>query len=594
MEYFDLTKIGEDITKLANLDDSRLKYIYSIRTNDDFEFSNKPNCIYQYTTKDTPFSLEKSIFDSALHINYDYFQENFKEIIDKVCAILKGLVSNDISLDKELITKETIEAIAFNQNIHRVTLGLNDKYILEKDLYDILSKGTDIEEITTFDVDSELNDNYDSRLTARMNKNIGNSNVIIKHILNFDSFTIDSRDLLEALEVIKHRNKEFPLNTIIINITDSNDLKTFINYIVSIYKDVKIIFNLDFKNFNPDLLRDLTEYKNIVVKEDCHEITLDFAIKKELKIRELLEPVESIKDELSPFEIYTKLYQIAKEFKPYNEVEKGDDLDKSRTLSKLLFNEYIVCAGYANLLQEFCKRYDIDTYYMAVSVMLKDSKTVNDTAGHARLLVKMKDDKYGIDGLYVSDPTWDSNDFSRYNHILMTFDEIKRESKGEITFNAYDFFNVKNKEEFYALANNPAARLKLSYLPLKIKDFDEDSFEKICRVSTFSYDYNLEEASSLEKMANYCVNFHQKTISGNDILKSLITIYKLENPDIEDNQIIEYFKKIKDNLKEKEELRHPTIVTESVNEKIFDFYDNKYNDINIEELVTNKNKKPLV
>lgn len=590
MEYIDLTKTDEDITKLANLNDSRLKYIYSIRTNDDFEFSNKPNYICQYTTKDSPFSLEKSIFDSALHINYDYFQENFKEIIDKVCVILKGLVINDISLDKEFITKETMEAIVVNQNIHRVILGLNYKYRLEKDLYDILSKSDVIEEITTFDVDSELNDNYDSRLAARMNKNIGNSNVSIKHILNSNSFTIDSRDLLEVLEVIKHRNKELPLDTIIINITDYNDLKTFINYIVSIYKDVKIIFNLDFKNFNTDLLSDLTEYKNIVVKEDGHEITLDLAIKKELKIRELLEPVETIKNELSPFEIYTKLYKITKEFKPYNEVEKGDDLDKSRTLSKLLFNEYIVCAGYANLLQELCKRYNIDTYYMFVDVIQKNSKTVNDTAGHARLLVKMEDDKYGIDGLYVSDPTWDSNDFSRYNHILMTFDEIRRELKGEITFNAYDFLNVKNKEEFYALANNPAAKSKLSYLPLNIKDFDEDSFERICRVSTFHYDYNLNNANSLEKMADYCVNFHQEVISGNDILKALITIYKLENPDLEDNQIIEYFKKIKDCLKEKEESRHPTIVMESEDEKIFDFYDNKYNDVNIEELVTNKRK----
>ncbi len=590
MKYIYLAETNKDITVLDNINDSRLKYIYAIRTNDDFEFSNRPDYIYKYTTEDNPFSLEKSIFDSALHINYDYFQENSKEIIDKVCAIIKGLASNTISLDKEFITKETMEAIVVNQNIHRVTLGLNDKYILEKDLYDILSKSAVIEEITTFDVDSELNDNYDLRLTARMNKNIGNSNVSIKHILNSNSFTIDSRDLLEVLEVIKHRNEDLPLDTIIINITDYNDLKTFINHIVSIYKDVKIIFNLDFKNFNTDILSDLTEYKNIVVKEDGHEITLDLAIKKELKIRELLTPVESIKDELSPFEIYTKLYQITKEFKPYNEVEKGDDLGKSRTLSKLLFNEYIVCAGYANLLQEFCKRYDIDTYYMSVGVIQKDSKTVNDTAGHARLLVKMKDEKYGVDGLYVSDPTWDSGDYSRYNHILMTFDEIKRELKGEITFNAYDFLNVKNKEEFYALANNPAARSKLSFLSLNIKDFDEDSFEKICRVSTFHYDFYLNNADSLERMADYCVNFHQDAINGNDILRSLITIYKLENPNIEDNQIIEYFKKIKNNLKEKEDIDHPTIVMESEDEKIFDFYDNKYSDIDVEELVTSERK----
>ena len=178
-----------------------------------------------------------------------------------------------------------------------------------------------------------------------------------------------------------------------------------------------------------------------------------------------------IKDKLSPFELYTKLYQTAKDFKPYKEVNNGGNIDDSRNLSKLLFNEYIVCVGYANLLQEFCKRYNIETYYMTVSVVPKDTKDLNESRGHARLLVKMKDEKYGIDGLYVTDPTWDHTDNSKYNHILMTFDEINREINNEIIFNAYDFLNVKSKKEFYALANNPAARKKLSYLSFDIKEF---------------------------------------------------------------------------------------------------------------------------
>ena len=220
MKYIDLTQKRENIVKIANLDDSSLKYIASIRTNDDFEVSNNPNCIYQYTTKHNPFSLEKIMFNTNLHINYDYLQENYKELMDKVCAILKEHVGNYISLDKEFITKETMEAIAANQNINKVTLA------------------------------------------------------------------IDSKDLLEVLEVIKHRSKDIPLNTIVINITEYNDLKIFINHIVSIYKDVKIIFNIDFKNFNADVLSDLITYKNIVVNEENHEIDLDLAIKKELKIRD--------------------------------------------------------------------------------------------------------------------------------------------------------------------------------------------------------------------------------------------------------------------------------------------------------------------
>ncbi len=590
MEYIDCRKIDKDITKLANLEDDRLKYIFSICTNDNFQFTNKPGYIYYYTTKDEPFSLENSIFDSSLHINYDYYIDNTKEIIDKICSIIKSLTGDSISLCKEFITKETIESIVSNYNIKNVRLGFSDNYILEKNIYDILAKRLDIKEIVSFDVTDELSNNYDPRLTARMNKDIGNSDLKIKDLLNNSSFIVDSRDLLEVLEVIKHRTSEKDLNTITINITDYNNLNEFVREIIDKYKNVKIMLNIDFSNFKEDILNGLTEYENVVVKEESHEIPLELAIKKELKIRELLESVESIKDKLSPFEIYTKLYQIVKDFKPYKEVDKGDDLDKSRTLSKLLFNQYIVCAGYANLLQEFCKRYNIETYYMSVMVMPGYNKDLNKTLGHARLLVKMKDEKYDIDGLYVSDPTWDSNDNSKYNHILMTFDEIKRELKGEIPFNAYDFLNVKSKKEFYALANNPKARKYLNYLSFDIKDFDQDGFEKICKISSFNFDYYLENTTSLEKMADYCINFHQDIISGNSILKSLITIYKLENPSIDDKQIIEYFSKIKNNLKEREDIIHPTVVRESNKEKVFDFYDNKYSNVDVNDIVTNERK----
>ena len=590
MKYIDLTEVNKDVIKLVNLDDERLKYIRFISTNDDVTVFNNPHCIFQYTTKDSPFSLENSIFDSTLHINYDYFKEHDKEIMDRIATILKGLGSDEIFLSKEFITKEIVESIALNQNIHSVSLGLNGNYVLEKEIYNILIENPNIKKINTTFIDNDLEDVYDSRLTAKMHKKIGNSNLSVEDVFNDDFFTIDSRDLLEVLDVIKHRDKEKNLNRITINITDYSNLETFINYIVSRYQDIKIIFNLDFKNFDTDILNTLTNYKNIVVKEDAHDISLDLAIRKELKIREMLEPVESMKDELSPLEIYIKLYQITKEFKPYKEVDIEDDLFKSRSLSKLLFNEYIVCAGYTNLLQELCKRYEIETHDMSVLVMPNDTKDFNSVVGHARLLVKMKDDKYGIDGLYVSDPTWDSSDSSLYNHVLMTFDEIKREIKDEIPFNGYDFLNVKSKDEFYALANNPSARKKLKYLSFDIREIDKENYEKICKISTFKYDYNLENSDTLERMANYCVNFHQKIVSGYTILKALINLYKLENPEIEDRQIIEYFTEIKKNLIKAEDFGHPTIVTESENEKIYDFYDNKYNDVRIEELVTSERK----
>ena len=58
------------------------------------------------------------------------------------------------------------------------------------------------------------------------------------------------------------------------------------------------------------------------------------------------------------------------------------------------------------------------------------------------------------------------------------------------------------------------------------------------------------------------------------ILQHSVSIYKLENEDLDEMQIIDYFRKIKSNLQTREDISHPTILKENENEKIFDFYNN--------------------
>ena len=132
MEYVDLREIDNDIKTLSDLNDKELKYICSISTNDSFQFSNNPNCTYFYTTKKEPFSLENSIFDCCLHINYEYYKENFDEIIKKIFSIIKEITSNTITLYREFINEGTVKAIVSNSNIKNIRLGLNGDYILEK------------------------------------------------------------------------------------------------------------------------------------------------------------------------------------------------------------------------------------------------------------------------------------------------------------------------------------------------------------------------------------------------------------------------------------------------------------------------------
>ena len=80
-----------------------------------------------------------------------------------------------------------------------------------------------------------------------------------------------------------------------------------------------------------------------VVVNGIHE----FKSKKIKKDNELLElMVKDIKDSsYSPLEKYIAVYNIAKKFKAY--LESPNDKDESRYVDKLLYNDYMVCVGYA-------------------------------------------------------------------------------------------------------------------------------------------------------------------------------------------------------------------------------------------------------
>ena len=316
---------------------------------------------------------------------------------------------------------------------------------------------------------------------------------------------------------------------------------------------------------------------------DSEPLSFSRAIQTEEKIRSLLEPVMMIKDQLSPFELYTKLYEIVKDFKKYRMEEETMYYGKSRSVSEILFNDYIVCAGYVNLLQTFCKRFGLTTGYMPVSVMHDEQENPTIT-NHARLFVHLKDEKYDIDGVYISDPTWDSMGEIKYNHLLMTLEEIdcERDSKGifDITFNPYDFLKVKTKEELDEMLKSPTLEEMFRKLPSALRTIDNGSFMKSC-----GYDYGLTSEKTKERLKEYCVSFQQEPISGDKILAALVHIYQLEHKDASKEEMIEHFQKIRAGLRKREDIYYPTIETVSDREKTFDFVENKYDDINVEEIV---------
>lgn len=589
MNYIDITKYNKDVIKIDSLDN--LDSVTSILTKDEFISSNNPNYTYYYTTKEYPFTLEKQIYGKTLHINYEYYLEHEDEINLKLANLLKNNKTNGLSLSSYFIDNSIIEAISSNNNILSLNLGVKENYILEKDVYDILSKSKSIKQINTVNVDNDLQTSCDKRLTSRMNTRVGNTSLTVETILTSSIFTINSRDIKDVIQVLKDRDKYQNIYILEIEVTSYDYLEAFIKSLIAFYPKIRIVLDINSKNFREDKLSSLISYNNIFVKEESNQISLEKAIKKEKALNKMLEPVMKIKDRLSPFELYIMIFQITKEFKEYKDYPyDNEDPAKSRVVSEILFNEYIVCAGYVNLLRELCDRVGIETRYMIVSSIIYDKdKKENYVGYHARALVKIKDEKYDIDGIYVSDATWDNTDGSKYNHLLMTFDEVNRELSPEINFNCYDFLNVKSKKEFYQLISNPTIREELKKLGSIIEKFDSNAVESIYFLPQENYyDYDLENSLILDRLADYCVNFKQEPISGEKIIKALITVYKLKYPLTSDEIIIKCFKSIKDKLSKREDMLHPTIVTETDKEKIFDFYDNKFKDVDVEDIFNNR------
>lgn len=130
---------------------------------------------------------------------------------------------------------------------------------------------------------------------------------------------------------------------------------------------------------------------------------------------------------LSPLEKTMLVYDIVKNNSYHKEGEKDSYL-VSRTLDNVLNSEYIVCAGYAAIINAMLKNLNINAE--ALICQTKNEK-------HCRSIIYLKDDKYNIDGIYVLDPTWDSKRsngkrIDKYNYFLLPLEVAEKTASSEM------------------------------------------------------------------------------------------------------------------------------------------------------------------
>lgn len=121
---------------------------------------------------------------------------------------------------------------------------------------------------------------------------------------------------------------------------------------------------------------------------------------------------------LSPLEKFYVAYNYITRFN-YN--ESITDSYDSRNLVNVLNSTNIVCVGYAQMLKALCSRIGINCELQAIGF---DKNELN----HMNCQVTIKDDKYGVNGTFYSDPCFDSvtNGKASYSHSLISYNDIPK------------------------------------------------------------------------------------------------------------------------------------------------------------------------
>ena len=380
------------------------------------------------------YRIKKEWNDSYhLLINEEYYMQNQEEvnkIIEEICNKTK---EKEITInDNYLITSNILKILANNPNLEKVTLtskyekNPNKQFILTKEIYELFKESSNIKSISTPAISEELQENFDSLIEYNIKRYlIGTDNY---SNLQDENYSLSIRNNLKEEEI---NNLEYICDNkkIRISIDDYNNVSKILDKLISLNKNVDIEINVNEKEkFNQSTIYiNSDKYKslNIKINSNLKTLNLDDYKRFENIIYSFLKPIEN--KNYSPLEKFLYAYNITKRFKKYKEVPKERDKMDSRNIYDILFNDYMVCAGYANMLQDLLTKLGISAIEKSVMVGVHEEERYY--AGHARVFVNLIDEKYGINGIYTSDPTWD-NDLIEdyYNHSLMTTKEVNGEN----------------------------------------------------------------------------------------------------------------------------------------------------------------------
>ena len=218
-----------------------------------------------------------------------------------------------------------------------------------------------------------------------------------------------------------------------------------------ILKTKRIIFE-DYFDLDPKLVNEVSE----AFGEDTSNIYFQISGNDDLiTFKEYKDTIDSINQKIndiekynfSPLEKIMYAYDMVRD-KVYVEVEENEDKMISRNLTTALLGDKIVCVGYAKIFQTLVEKLGIECKIVYLMKPNKDE-------GHARNVIFVKDDKYGVEGVYYFDPTWDNKEdefdtefLYSYKHFAMTKQRMDEIDNGRLVETAFPYFSSDIAWEF--------------------------------------------------------------------------------------------------------------------------------------------------
>ena len=496
-----------------------------------------------------PIVLQKSDDIYFLSINSDWYLQNQELVDNLICYIAENVLQDGFNISTScLITNNVIESLCKNKNLKKVRLSRYQEngYILKYEDY-LKFKSSTITKVESKAVDDKLENKFDPIISYNWDKRL------IKYY-TYDELSngkklaiyLDKELTPDELENLKyvHPNTNIQLEgNLCLNFgliqTKLKELK----------KDNKIVLKIENKqSFNEFVFSSKIDDTNVFVEWDNLQIPLIEYLKFEKLLYQL---VESAKN-LSPFERYIYAYNITKQFKEYKENES--DLTKSRKLYDILVNEFMVCVAYSNLFGDLLDKLGIDNMdlHATVEISYDNVKKIKEftpeeimikKGEHARRYAHIIDEKYGIDGFYIADPTWDNdleNDY--YNHLALTDNEstnARRYLYTSTTYNLTDLFNINSLENFYEKLNYYIKNMQdsdINYCKRKIitnlinqiekidSKFVSDLKIKYTFIDGFNWPNNIIDM--VDEIGNYLLKYVNKPISGDIIMSAVEEVYR--------------------------------------------------------------------